>query len=198
MTLCGAVWSIYDIWTNIAYQKYFPNSKYYGSILYEALIGFWTIFIFWFVVFVEQPIFAESVHKSQAWKWIIITGVALTLTNAAFYVALNLTSPVFMNYAAFMTIPLSFILDVFVHSYKVTLLPVFGAFFIVLGFVMLEIVAEPHWFETVTQRIKLKVCGAATNINELIGADETDSFIQNMGVIVTQSSAKPHKNALFL
>ena len=54
-SLAAAIsWSINDIFVNIMYKKFFPNSKYYGSILNEALVGFWTIFIFWFVIFVQQ------------------------------------------------------------------------------------------------------------------------------------------------
>eukprot|EP01084_Bolivina_argentea_P278408 475605_1 len=174
----GVSWSIYDVWTNITYKKYFPNSKYYGSILYEALIGFWTIFIFWFVIFIQQPIFDENTNKLIAWKWIIITGIALTVTNAAFYVALNLTSPVFMNYAAFLSIPLSFVLDVFVHGYKITVLPVFGAFFIVLGFVMLEIVGEPKCFKKLIKQVKRKVIGYEND--ELFGGSDTIMFIKNV------------------
>ena len=152
-------WSIYDIWTNITYKKYFPNSKYYGTVLYEGLIGFWTIFIFWFVIFIQQPIFDDEGQKSTQVTWIIITGFVLTATNAAFFVALNLTSPVFMNYASFLVIPCSFIMDVFIHNYEITVLPIFGAIFIVSGFIMLEIISEPKWFTKCKDGLKRKIKG---------------------------------------
>ena len=134
------------MWTNVCFHRYFPNSKYFGSLLWESLIGVWTLWLFVWAVFVQRPVFSDAVDARAAWTWILLTGACLTATNAAFYTALNLTSPVFVNFGAFFTVPLAFVLDVFVHSYAVSALPIAGALLIMLGFVMLEIVPEPRCF----------------------------------------------------
>eukprot|EP01083_Nonionella_stella_P191039 707349_1 len=155
--LASIVWAVADIWMNITFKKFFPQSKYYGSLTYEAWIGLWTIPIFCFTIFVQQPLW--SILTADVWKWIVLTGIVLTITNAAFFTAISVTSPVWMNYAGFLTIPCSFVVDVIVHEYRVSVLAILGAVFIIFGFLMLEVVNEPRWFTHLMDGLKQNVFG---------------------------------------
>ena len=123
----------------------------------------------------------------------------MTSTNAAFFVVLNLTSPVFINYASFLVIPCSFVMDVIIHNYKITILPIFGAVFIVLGFLMLEIISEPKWFTMFKDNVKRKIKADDTagmnaeksedlqfiqSVQDDVNLDEIDNMVQTKETVL--------------
>ena len=56
-----------------------------------------------------------------------------------------MTSPFFLNVCLFLKIPLSFILDIFIHDYHATYISISGGICVIIGFLMLEVIGPPSW-----------------------------------------------------
>ena len=84
-----------------------------------------------------------------------VNGILLLGVNICFSIAISLTSPLFVNVGNLLVIPLSFIVDMFVHNYHITFLSAIGAVCIIIGFLFLEIID----FKT----IKNKCCAVPQN-----------------------------------
>eukprot|EP01084_Bolivina_argentea_P284348 487311_1 len=72
------------------------------------------------VITVVSPILIDSVYIGS-----LLTGITLT-------------GPVFMSIGTLMIIPVSFIMDVWLHGLKVTLLAIIGSLLIFIGFIVIE------------------------------------------------------------
>ena len=138
------IFAIEEILLEHISKKYFDNnvSKPEQTFLFLGFMGIATFITCWpwFFIFnwtnIEKFSFPpESITWIGAFSLTILDGMYYGM----FFLGISLTNAVFMSMGQIMVIPVSFFADIIFHGIKVTFLPILGSFFIILGFIFLEI-----------------------------------------------------------
>lgn len=144
-----------DVVYRIGATKTLNRDKIYGlqlivTFFFNGLYGFVIATTFWGIFYIE-PFVMPSTSDIY---WILCVSIVLMLANVVQFISITMTSPFFLNVCLFLKIPLSFIIDIFIHDYKPGIYSISGGVLVILGFMMLEIVAPP------------KCCGKCKDILE--------------------------------
>eukprot|EP01084_Bolivina_argentea_P126800 224421_1 len=144
--LVSIMWPINDIIFKMSYNKHFTDHKVIGTFYYTSMMGLIATIVFVFVFWIDPLTVYEWKHISFAEiEWIIVNGVYLIFCDMFYNITNSLTSPLLINIGNLVSIPFGFIVDMFVHNYKLNIYPIIGTCFIMLGFLMMEILKPPKF-----------------------------------------------------
>eukprot|EP01083_Nonionella_stella_P077593 211952_1 len=114
------------------------NHKIMGPFYYQLWQGLYQIPIFlWVWWWPSTPTSWDNI-----W-WCVLPAMALTCNNASVFIGVTIKSPFYVNIGTLLGIPLAFVVDIFVHDYQPTIVPILGAALLILSFLMLEVVQPP-------------------------------------------------------
>merc|ERR1712228_883046 len=131
-----------DIVANKISKAY--NNKIMGSLYYQTFQALYQLPLFLWVWF--WPKTPSSENKESDWHniwWCMLPAIALTANNASIYIGVTIKSPFYVNIGTLLGIPVAFIVDIFIHHYKPTLLAIIGAILLIISFLMLEVIRPP-------------------------------------------------------
>ena len=129
-----------DIFTKQMANYCLEADKYIiGTILYIITASIFTLPLFCWTLFYPSPLIIDSVTGNDIF-WIFLNGLIIFILHCCVRVCVALKSPFFIAVGNGLSIPLAFIVDVFVHDYKPNIYSISGATFIIISFLMLEIV----------------------------------------------------------
>jgi len=118
--------------------------KVMGSLYYQIFQGLYQLPLFLWVWY--WPKTPDTEQHSEDWSnmwWCIFPVVALTLNNLSVFIGVTIKSPFYVNIGTLLGIPLAFVVDIFIHHYKPTLVPILGALLLIISFLMLEVIKPP-------------------------------------------------------
>eukprot|EP00483_Globobulimina_turgida_P012731 UN12754 len=105
------------------------------------------------------------------------------------YVAIALTSPFYLGIVSQLAIPLSFLVDVFVHNYKFNLYAIFGALFIISSFLILEIKPKCNKICSFFGYYKdAKKIMPSTSLNDINNENYTNESVKGLLMHLTDKS----------
>lgn len=133
-----------DVVYRIGATKTLNRDKIYGlqlivTFFFNGLYGFVIATTFWGVFYIEPFVMPNTTDM----YWILFVSIVLMLANVVQFISISMTSPFFLNVCLFLKIPLSFIIDIFVHDYKPGYYSISGGVLVIIGFLMLEIISPP-------------------------------------------------------
>ena len=136
--------TIYRIMSNNCYNPFINH--FILTCFFNGISGFFIFITFWWVFwFQNSNPFLLPIDNLNDIIWVGTVSLLLVIANIFQFLSLSLTSPFFLNVAMFLKIPLSFLVDVYIHGYKITYLSVSGGFLVIIGFLMLEVVNPPNY-----------------------------------------------------
>ena len=146
--------------------------KVAGSMYYQVFIGLYQVPIFlWVWWWPKQP---EGVEWNAMW-WCVLPAVALSANNYATFIGVTIKSPFYVSLGTLLGIPLSFVLDIFVHGYSLRFFPILGACLLIISFLMLEVIPPPKRMEFLSVALMNGEC--KDEISER-GQDEKEHLVK--------------------
>lgn len=136
--------------SNCCYHKQHPKYKLVGSFYFVSYQGLFSMVIGSFLLFYPWNMFDKNhwnvlfvENNGDNFVKVLILGLTLIVANVTAFVGITITSPVFINVGILLAIPMSFIVDIFVNNYVITLWSVLGALLLICAFLMLELIKQP-------------------------------------------------------
>ncbi|ETO18233.1 hypothetical protein RFI_19043 [Reticulomyxa filosa] len=123
-------------------HTFLPNAthaqKAVNTFAYQAWNGLITIVFFIWVFWVHTG-HHHSIIPDTTFEYILIfgTGFFLLLADVTYNFTISITSALFVNLGICLSVPVGFVVDVFVNGYQITILSVVGSLCVVIGFLML-------------------------------------------------------------
>ena len=157
--LAALLSAVGDVVYRIGATKTLNRDKILGlplivTFFFNGLYGFVILSTFWGIFYIEPFVMPNY------WDmyWILFVSIVLMVANVVQFISISMTSPFFLNVCLFLKIPLSFIIDVFVHDYKPGLYSISGGILVIIGFLMLEIISPPSWCGKCKQILEYSWC----------------------------------------
>ena len=119
-----------------------PQRLIQDTLLLQFFMGITALVFFWpFIILFDYTNIEHFELPSNEAQWLsILIPLFLDLTFiASLYAAISLLNCVIVGMAQLLTIPASFIADMIIHGYIMTLSQVVGSLCIIIGFVLMEV-----------------------------------------------------------
>ena len=145
------------------------DNKVMGSLYYQIFQGLYQLPVFIWVWW--WPLTPTTENKESDWSmiyWSWLPALALSFNNASVFIGVTIKSPFYVNIGTLLGIPLAFVVDIFIHHYKPTIMPMVGAILLIISFLMLEVIQPPK---------QMRLCHKAF-ING--GEDEDEEDVKNV------------------
>lgn len=139
---------------------------------YTMWAGIYQIPIFLWVFWWPAP--PRANEWNDMW-WCALPALVLSANNVSIFAGVTIKSPFYVSLGTLLGIPLSFVMDVFIHGYKIKFLPVLGAVLLIISFLMLEAIPAPKQFEFLS--IALLNKEATTDTCHLLREEESEKLI---------------------
>ena len=148
--ISNLLYSFNDILAKQVSQSY--AHTFMGGILFTSFQGIFSTFIFWWTLYFPKNMIHDIKNHeyntfSSDLKYTLLVGLSLSLCNIISFITMAYKSPIFVNVGILLSIPLAYIIDLFIHAYKPAILCIFGAVLLILSFLMLEIIKPPKYLK---------------------------------------------------
>ena len=140
--LANFLFAFCDVIAGKVSQAY--EHKVMGPLYYQIFQGLYQLPVFlwvWWWPFTPDTEGHPSDWNQIYWCW--LPAVALTGNNTSIFIGVTIKSPFYVNIGTLLGIPLAFVVDIFIHHYTPTFMPMLGAILLIISFLMLEVIQPP-------------------------------------------------------
>ena len=143
------MWPLADITFKTAQKSCFIDHKIMGTFYYTGMGGIIASILFIWVLFIDNnwnELWKTDIYNLNGMELglVLINGFCLISVDTVSNITNSITSPLFVNVGNLLSIPMGFVVDIFVHDYQLSLMPIIGSIFIMIGFLMMEIWKPPQ------------------------------------------------------
>eukprot|EP01084_Bolivina_argentea_P296606 510865_1 len=145
LTIIWVVWgTVGSIIIKKVSNEYYEKDKYIiGCLLCLTIHNIAGVVIFPWTMFYPDEI-SINTFTMNSFVWVIINGFVYFFWSIFGFIVVTLKSPMYISIASLTAIPISFVVDVFVHDYKFNVYAIFGTIFIMGSYLMFEIIKPKH------------------------------------------------------
>eukprot|EP00483_Globobulimina_turgida_P003071 UN03076 len=132
--ICAALYKV-------SFKRFYGDMDVFAVCQFLSWLGIFNMLLMWLVILVLDVTGLEPLPNNNVWDWPWLYLASTALLSLSFDFLINFgiafSYPLFISLGTILGIPLNLVIDIAVNHTKFSLLQLFGAFMICVGFVII-------------------------------------------------------------